>query len=104
MLKDFEKAFDSSSWKFMYEALSHLGFGPDFTMWIKLFNINIKATALPAGFLSKFINIERGCKQGDPIAPYLFIICAQILFILIHNNIKVVKVGSEEYKIIQFVD
>ena len=106
MLIDFEKAFDSISWKFLYEVLNCLGFGPDFIKWIKLFNSNIKAAVLQSGFLSEFINIERGCKQGDPVAPYLFIICAQILFVLIHNNsnIKGVKVGSEEYKITQFAD
>ena len=104
MLIDLEKAFYSISWK--DEVLNRLGFSPDFSKWNKLFNSNIMATVLQAGFLSEFINIKRGCKQGDPIAPYLFIICAQILFILIHNNnnIKGVKVGSEEYKITQFPD
>ena len=106
MFIDFEKAFDSISWKFLYEVLNGLGFGPDFIKWIKLFNSNINAAVLQSGFLSEFINIERGCKQGDSVAPYLFIICAQILFVLIHNNsnIKGVKVGSEEYKITQFAD
>ena len=69
MLIDFEKAFDSISWKFLYEVLNCLGFGPDFIKWIKLFNSNIKAAVLQSGFLSEFINIERGCKQGDPVAP-----------------------------------
>ena len=106
MLIDFEKAFDSISWKFLYQVLKNFGFGPDFIKWIELFNSNIKATVLQAGFLSEFINIERGCKQGDPIAPYLFIICAQILCTLINKNkaIKGVQVGSEEYKITQFAD
>ena len=65
MLIDLEKAFNSISWKSLYDVLSHLGSGPDFIKWIKLFNSNIKATVLQAGFLSEFINIERGCKQGD---------------------------------------
>ena len=71
-----------------------------------MFNSNIKATILQAGFLSKFFNIKRGCKQGDPIAPYLFIICAQILFVLINDNsdIKGIKVGTDIYKITQFAD
>ena len=106
MLIDFEKAFDSISWKFLYRVLKFFGIGPDFINWIKFFNSNIKATILQAGFLSEFINIQRGCKQGDPIAPYLFIICAQILCSLIYKNkaIKGVQVGSEEYKITQFAD
>ena len=86
MLIDFEKAFDSISWDFLYKVLTRFGFGADFIRWIKVFNSNIKATVLQAGFLSKFINMKRVCKQGDPIAPYLFIICAQILFILINDN------------------
>ena len=106
MLLDFEKAFDLISWKFLYQVLKYFGFGPGFIKWIVLFNSNIKATVLQAGFLSEFINIERGCKQGDPIAPYLFISCAQILCNLINKikDIKGVQIGSEEYKITQFAD
>ena len=79
-------------------TFNRLGFGPDIIKWIKLYNSNIKATVLQAGFLSELINIERRCKQGDPIAPDLFIICAHILFILIHNTkgINGVKDGSDE--------
>ena len=36
--------------------------------------------------LSEQFNIQRGCRQGDPIALYLFIICAEILAILIKQN------------------
>ena len=106
MLIDFKKAFDSISWDFLYKVLTRFSFGPDFIQWIKVFNSNTKATVLQADFLSEFINIKRGCKQGDPIAPYLFIICAQILFILINDNsnIKGVKVGTDIYKITQFAD
>ena len=106
MLIDFEKAFDSISWQFLYKVLQHLGFGTSFINWIKLFNNNIKGTILQAGILSDFIDIERGCKQGDPIAPYLFILCAQILFIMIlnNNNIKGIQVGKGHYKITQYAD
>ena len=106
MLIDFGKAFDSISWDFLYEVLTRFDFSPDFIQWIKVFSSNIKATVRQAGLLPEFINIKRGCKQGDPIAPYLFIICAQILFILINDNsdIKGVKVGTEVYKITQFAD
>ena len=89
MLIDFEKAFDSISWKFMYNTLTFFGFGTSFIHWIKMFNNNIKACVLQAGVKSDFISIERGCKQGDPIAAYLFILCGQILNYLIKKNKKI---------------
>ena len=66
MLINFEKAFDSISWD---KVLTRFGFGPDLIRWIQVFNSYIKATVLQGGFLSEFIFIERGCKQGDPNAP-----------------------------------
>ena len=72
MLIDFEKAFDSISWQFIYKTLEHLGFHDGLIKWVKLFNKDIKATVLQVGVMSEFLNIERGCKQGDPLAPYIF--------------------------------
>ena len=72
MLIEFEKAFDSISWKFMYNILEFLGFRKEFIRWIKLMNTNFVASILQVGVKSNFFNIERGCKQGDLIGPYLF--------------------------------
>ena len=52
MLVDFEKAFDSVSWEFLYETLKLLGFGPKMIKWITLFNTNIIGYVLQSGFLS----------------------------------------------------
>ena len=46
MLIDFEKAFDSVSWKFLYSVLEILGFGSGFIKWIKMFNNNITASII----------------------------------------------------------
>ena len=102
VLIDFEKAFDYVSWSFIYQTLAHLGFSEKFFKWIKRFNHNIKATIIQCGVLSDFINIQKGCRQGDPIAPYLFIIVVQILTILIKNNkfVKGIKIRNAEFKLI----
>ena len=49
---DFEKAFDSISWSFIYKTLEYYGFTYKFVNWIKLFNQDIKATIIQCGVLS----------------------------------------------------
>ena len=44
--------------------------------------------------------------RGDPISPYLFILCVEILAIMIRQNkhIKGIFIGETEYKISQYAD
>ena len=106
MLIDFEKAFDSISWSFLYKVLEYFKFGTSFIKWIKLLNTNIKAYIIQYGVLSSPLTISRGCKQGDPISAYLFIICTQILYLLIDKDSKIkgINIGTKEFKISQFAD
>ena len=55
MFIDFEKPFDSVSWKFMYKVLRHYNFSEEFVKWITLFNNKITATILQ---FSVFIRIS----------------------------------------------
>ena len=81
MCIDFEKAFDSLSWNFLYKVLSFFGYSNNFIKWVKLFNMDIKAYILQCAFLSKEINVQRGCHQGDLISSYLFLLGVEILMI-----------------------
>ena len=76
VLIDFEKAFDSISWSFIYQSLSFLGFPTDIVSWVKLFNNNIKATVTQCGVLSDFIDIEQGCRQGESHCTLSFYHCS----------------------------
>ena len=72
---DFEKAFDSVDWKFMFKVLRAFGFGPDICQWKSTFYKDINSSVTVNGQLSQWFAIQRGCRQGDPISPYLFILC-----------------------------
>ena len=106
MLIDFEKAFDSISWNFLHKCLTFFNFGSDFRSKINTLNNNITASILQCGHLSEFFEINRGCRQGDPIATYEFIVVVQILYIMIENdkNIKGIIIDGLEYKLSQFAD
>ena len=106
LLIDFEKAFDSVSWGFLYKVLEYFNFGGSFISWIKILNNNIFSKVNQGGHLSEKISLQRGCRQGDPISSYLFILCAEILAIKIRNDkdIKGISIDRFEYKISQYAD
>ena len=106
LLIDFEKAFDSVSWEFLFDVLNFFNFGNDFKQWIKVFYKNIQSCVIVNGHLSEWFYLHRGCRQGDPLSPYLFILCAEILAVLIRNNkdIKGIKVIDTTFVISQYAD
>lgn len=67
---------------------------------------NIKSCILVNGHLSEWFYIQRGCRQGDPISPFLFLLCAEILAIQIRTNaeIKGIRVEGKEFVISQYAD
>ena len=106
LLIDFEKAFDSLSWSFMQKVLTSFNFGPSIIQWISTFYNSTQVAINQGGNLSSFFNIQRGCKQGDPISPYIFILCAEILALKIKHNkkIKGIKINNNDFILTQFAD
>ena len=83
---DYEKAFDNLNWDFMFTALKHYGFGLDFITWIHVLYNKPEACIKINGWLTDFIEIMKGIRQGCPISAMLFILCAEFLSLQINNN------------------
>ena len=70
----------------MFKVLRAFALGPDTCQWICTFYKDIKSSVTVNGQLSQWFAIKRGCRQEDPISPYLFILCVEIIAIMIRQN------------------
>ncbi|GAU44056.1 hypothetical protein TSUD_399540 [Trifolium subterraneum] len=74
---DFEKAYDSVSWNFLDYMMMRFGFGDKWRGWIKVCVFSGNLYVLVNGCPTEEINIQRGLKQGDPLAPFLFLLVVE---------------------------
>ena len=84
---DLEKAYDKISWDFLKQTLVDFNFS---NKWIKLImhcvsTSNVKV--LVNGEPCDNIKPGRGLRQGDPLSPYLFVLCMERLANMINEKV-----------------
>lgn len=85
---DFEKAFDSVSWRYLDFMLCNLGFGPIWRSWIKACLESSRSSILINGSPTSEFNVRRGLRQGDPLSPFLFIIIMEGLHLALSESFE----------------
>ena len=65
--------------------------------YIKLCQNNSKLRVEQNGHLSNYITLSRGCRQGDPISPYVFVLCAE-------REWRCQRFSDKEFKLSQYAD
>ena len=103
---DIEKAFDSLDHTFLISTLEKFGFGKAFRDWIKIFLNEQESFVINGGITAKYFKLEKGAIQANPVSVYLFILCLEILFLLIKNNknIKGIKMFENTFLYTAYAD
>lgn len=69
MLIDFEKAFDSVSWEFIFNVLNYFNFGKYFIGWIKTMFNDIKLCFIQNGSFQIFFILVEAVDKGTQYPP-----------------------------------
>lgn len=97
---DFEKAFDTVRWDFLFQSMDKLGFGARWIMWIKNLLHSSRLLVLLNGSPTAEFLKKNGVRQGDPLSPLLFNIAGGVLSSMIKKVrdlgfIKGIQMGND---------
>ena len=100
------KALHRVSHDYLFKILRHFGFGPSFLRWIELLYTDTMSSVKVNGWMTAFIPIQRGLRQGCALSMPLYILTAELLAIHIHSNdnIKGLTYLKSMVKISQYAD
>nr|GFC18866.1 RNA-directed DNA polymerase, eukaryota [Tanacetum cinerariifolium] len=87
---DYEKAYDYVRWDYLCDILRKFGFGNRWCGWIHECLRTSRGSVLVNGSPTEEFQFFKGLKQGDPRAPFLFILVMESLHI---SFTRVVEAG-----------
>ena len=77
MKLDMSKDYDRVEWLFMMKIMERMGFHSKWRGWIYECISTISFSIMVNGELRDNIVPTRGSRQGDPLSPYLFLLCSE---------------------------
>jgi hypothetical protein len=85
---DLTKAYDRLSWKFIYDTLLEVGYPMEWINVVMTSVTSVRTNVKWNGDRAEYFHPQRGIRQGDPISPYLFVICMDKLSHLITHCVQ----------------
>lgn len=82
---DISKAYDRLDWDYLRDIQNTMGFSQKWISWIMLCVETVDYSVILNGSMIGPVVPGRGLRQGDPLSPYLFILCAEGLSALIRK-------------------
>ncbi|CAL8098266.1 unnamed protein product [Prunus armeniaca] len=93
---DLSKAYDRLKWSFIEQTLAEIGIGETSLHLIMSCVKNVSYRIILNEELTESIKPQRGVRQGDPLSPYLFVLCMEKL-----SHIIAAKVLKKEWKAVR---
>ena len=91
---DMSKAYDRVEWNFLKDIMTRMGFSQVWIYLIMKCVSSVKYKVKINGSLMEEIVPERGLRQGDPLSPYLFMLCAEGFSALLRKAGEVGEIGG----------
>lgn len=82
---DMAKAYDRVEWDYLRGIMLKLGFHEGFVSLVMRCVTSVSFSIKVNGVLSSGFRPTRGIRQGDPISPYLFLLCEEGLSSLLKS-------------------
>jgi hypothetical protein len=107
---DFEKAYDTVSWRFLERMMEKMGFSEGWLKWMRACIFNSSMSVLVNGSPTEDFTVGRGLRQGDPLSPFLFLIAAEGLAGLMRRAVALGKFkgyqvsDNIQFQMLQFAD
>lgn len=84
---DLGKAYDRICWDFLEDTLIAAGLSAQWTHWIMQCVTGPEMNLLWNGERTSSFKPMRGLRQGDPLSPYLFVLCMERLCHMIDRSV-----------------